>query len=340
MGFQLLARIFDFSGLAGNFQPAAWHYLIPTAWFAAPFTLFLEHDFGRFYTVLSLSGVIVPVLTTGLYVRWINPYFEKKLQKINSSAAAAGPQSGSKEKWRRAWAALICFNKIESAFYRFTRNMLANERKLKLRLYPNLAFAAVFPFITLSGFLRSGKSWPEVMQQLACSQYYFALYITAALLMVTVKMLSSSERYKGAWIYRALPLASPAPVLKGSLKAYIVKFIVPVYLFDSIIFALICGPQIIPDLVLIFLNILLAVLFLLKMTTKELPFSKDFETTAEGRAGMVFLSMAVCGALAGVHAFAKGLPFGVMFNMIGSLVLSAVLWHLIFKITWQEILYD
>lgn len=341
VSYQFIGRIFDLSRITITFQPASWHFFLPTTWFAAPFSLFIEHSFTKYFTVLSLLGVVIPALTTLLYIILVIPYFEGKLQKLNSDSAGISQGTGIKEKLHRALAHLICFNKTESAFYRFTQNMLANERKLKLKLYPNLAFAIVMPFIMLSSALRYEKSFAEVINKVSNGPYYLALYMTAAFLAMTTTMLSTSEKFRGAWIYRALPIESPISILKGALKAFIIKFMLPVYCFTGLMFVLLCGLKIMPDIILIFLNMLILALITFKLNRKELPFYKDFQYTPDGsRVGILFLSLLICGAFAVIHFLIKYLTFGVEINIIGSLILIAVLWNLSFKITWKDVMKD
>gem|GEM_PF-4954363 len=156
ISYQFIGRIFDLSRVTITYDPAWWHFFIPTTWFAAPFTLFIEHNFTGFFTWSSLLGIIIPGLTTLLYVFLVMPYFESKLQKLNSSSGHIR-QTNIKEKLQQAAARLLCFSPTESAFYRFTQNMLANERKLKLRMYPHLAFAIIMPFIIMASSIKKRR---------------------------------------------------------------------------------------------------------------------------------------------------------------------------------------
>jgi len=244
-----------------------------------------------------------------------------------------------REKIQRAAANLLCFSRTEKAFYQFTQNMLSNERKLKLRLYPQLAFALVMPFLMLSGIIGSGVSWSDIIVDLSNSKLYLAIYGSAIFLASTTTMISSSENYKGAWIYRALPIESPVPLLKGALKAFIVKFIIPIYLLIALIFVLLCGLKIIPDLILIFINMIMVLLFIFKLNRKELPFFRDFQVTqGMNRVGIMLISILVCGLCVLVHLLLTYVPFGVILNIVLSLVITMVLWRKSFNITWNEII--
>lgn len=338
ISYQFIGRIFDLSRVTITYDPAWWHFFIPTTWFAAPFTLFIEHNFTGFFTWSSLLGIIIPGLTTLLYVFLVMPYFESKLQKRNSSSGHIR-QTNIKEKLQQAAARLLCFSPTESAFYRFTQNMLANERKLKLRMYPHLAFAIIMPFIIMASSIKNVGSFSDIISHIASGNYFFGLYMTAAFLAITPTMLSASEEYRGAWIYRALPIESPAPVLKGALKALLSRIILPVYLFTALILILICGARIIPDIILIFINMLILIMLSFKMNNKELPFYRDFQTNQNYTViGVMILLFIVCGACAGLHLFLQSITPGVAVNIVASLAILSGLWYKSFHITWKDII--
>ena len=130
------------------------------------------------------------------------------------------------------------------------------------------------------------------------------MYISLVFFATLFTVITTSENYRGAWIYRAMPVDNPGPVLKGAMKAFIYKYVVPFYLLTCLIFLALCGIRILPDLVLIFINMMILMLVMFKLSKKELPFYKDFQT-AQGASnlGLFFLSFALCGGLAAAHYF-------------------------------------
>ncbi|WP_269849882.1 hypothetical protein [Methanosarcina horonobensis] len=98
VGYQFMGRIFNLTRLTVTFHPAWWHFLIPTTWFAAPFSLFIERNSSQYFTALSLLALIVPTAATVLYMTLVIPYFEGKLQKLNSSSMRANKGAAIREK--------------------------------------------------------------------------------------------------------------------------------------------------------------------------------------------------------------------------------------------------
>lgn len=336
LGYQLVGRLFDFSGGSGHFSPQWWNFLLPSAWFAAPFSLLVDHDYSTIYLLLTAAGIVIPILAVLLYLKAVAPAFEKNLQKL-----AGGSERGHTAKKylvQRKVSRLLCPGRLEKAFFVFSSDMLKNERKLKLRLYPNIAFAVIFPFIFLLNRGNGSQSFAQTLAQIKSGDFFLFLYLSAMMLAPMLPVLAMSENYKGAWIYRVIPVASPGVILRGTFTAFIYKYVFPVFFFSGLAFAWIYGPQIIPDLILIFFNALLLMLLVFKYSNKELPFCRDFQSTQNNNITVVILSLVLCGVFAGVHYLLKKFfSPGVFLFLAVSVVSSLILWHTVFRITWQEL---
>lgn len=335
--YQLIGRIFNFSDLNISTTPQWWHLLLPSAWFAAPFSILIEHDYNSHYVVLSLVGIIVPIIAITLYVMVVAPRFERNLQKLNGGSSKR--KTMGKASLRRMVSNIICHNPLEKVFFMFTVQMLENERKLKLRIYPSMALSVAFPFIFMLNLVRDMGSFSDISAQISQGRYYLYLYFSTALLAAVFPLISLSQNYKGAWIYKALPVENPAVVLKGAFKGFLYKYIVPLFLFISILFIGIFGLKIIPDLALIFLNMLILMLSIFHFSKKELPFCKEFQYAQNGsNTVVVFLMFGLSGVAAAIHYFASVLfPLGLALNIGVSLIIVTILFRHSFKISWKDI---
>lgn len=335
--YQFIGRIFNFSDLNISVTPQWWHLLLPSAWFSAAFSIFIEHDYNRHYVVLSAVGIIVPIIAIMLYVTVVAPGFERNLQKLNSGSSKR--RSMEKASLRQIVSNIICNTPMEKAFFRFTLQMLDNERKLKLKIYPNMALSVIFPFIFMLNLFGGMESFSDVYAQISQGRYYLYLYISVALLAAMFPLISLSQNYKGAWIYKALPVDNPAVVLKCAFKGFLYKYIVPIFLLLSLLFIGIFGLKIVPDLALIFLNMLILMLTIFRFSKKELPFYKDFQYAQNGSSTVtIFIMFALCGVAAAIHYIAVVfLSFGLVLNIGISLMIVMILWHYSFKISWKDI---
>ncbi len=217
-------------------------------------------------------------------------------------------------------------------------NMLSNERKLKLSIYPSLVFAIIFPFIFFLSFFHSGIAFADSFEEISTGKYYLYLYFSVLFLALLFPIISLSENYKGAWVYKALPVDNPAMVFKGAFKAFAVKYIIPVYLWISLFFIVVFGIKVVVDLVLIFINLIMLMLSIFYSSKKELPFSVDFQYMKKrNRPQVIILSMVLTPVLAGIHYVVLNIPFGIMINIALSLIITGVLWHVSFQMTWNNI---
>ncbi len=143
IGYQFLARSFEFVDLNIAMEFHWWSVFLIPMWFAAPFELLLNGDRSLLTVVFSVLAIIMPIVSIWLYIKLI-PTFERNLQKLLSTSKS------KKEKTNRLkefLLKLICRTSEERAFYRFASLMMKQEREFKLKVYPSLGFAFVIPFI-------------------------------------------------------------------------------------------------------------------------------------------------------------------------------------------------
>jgi len=336
--YQLIGQIFDISETVINVTPAWWHYFLPSAWFAAPFSLFLEQDVSLYYIHLCTAALAVPTISLILYISIVRPRFELYLQKLNSSSTGKTKTVSFRKRLHDQMADFICADRQERAFCKFTQKVAGNERKLKLVLYPSLAFAVVMPFIFMFGIFGDGKNITGILRNISSGRYHLGLYYTAVILANTVLSFRTSQNYSGAWIYRALPLETPVPIFRGAVKSILLNFMIPAYIIPAVIFVLLMGPKVIPDIALIFFNMLVLTMFIFKLSKKELPFYRDFHYTQDGNTvAAVFISLFAAGLMAGVHFLISGIPFGVPANTAVSIIVFILLWKSSFRIAWKDV---
>ena len=146
-------------------------------------------------------------------------------------------------------------------------------------------------------------------------------------------MMRYSINYRGAWIYKAMPIENTASIFKGTLKAFIVKLMLPVYILESILFIFIFGIRIIPDIFVLFFNILLFTVICFKSMKKSLPFSEKFQTSGQGEKLIFIPLMILLGVLAGIHYFCTFINYGICVYLIILIILVTVLWKRAFNVS-------
>lgn len=338
IGYQFVGRMFNVSQYNVVFTPKWWIYFLPPSWFAAPFQLFVEKDFGNHYIYLSLLGIIIPIISFIVYTKVIIPYFEKNLSKLNNNSTGKNRFAEIKERLQWMIGKILCFNKMENIFFRFTQKMILNERKLKLRIYPNASLAAVMPLIIIFRTFGHNRTFSEVIGEIARSKSYFSIYMSILLLSNLIIMIKTSEKYGGAWIYRVLPIEEPSPIYRGAFKAFLVQYIIPAYLVPSIVFLAICGPKIFIDMAVMLLNLILVSSIIFKISSRELPFSMDFNHIKSSNIMALIISLVYCGLSTALHMFLKPVANALLVYS-GVLIIAIILfWTMGMKIKWKDVI--
>ena len=336
--YQLVGRMFNLIDLNVQIDLHWWSYLLPSSWFAAPFAILFSDEHRTVFFLLSAIGIIVPVLALILYIKAAAPAFEQNLQKLNSAGGGRAKELSGLHKI----SALLCPNHDERVFFEFTCSMLKSERKLKLRLFPSLTLGIIMPFIILLNFAHTATSMSDFLKTVSQGKYYLYAYFSIVMYSTLFSVVGKSESYRGAWIYKAMPVDDPGLVLRGAMKAFLYKYIVPFYLLTCMIFILFWGIRIIPDLLMIFMNLILVVLLIFLASKKELPFSQSFSNEQGTRSiGLVLLSVLLCGSMAAAHnLLITRLSYGAALGLGISTVLTVFLWRKSFHISWDQITRD
>ncbi|WP_026883769.1 hypothetical protein [Clostridium akagii] len=323
IGYQFIGRIFNIVGYNVVYVPKWWQYFIIPMWFSAPFELINNGSTKIYFVILTALAIVIPIIAIIIYIKLL-PTFEKNLQKLNNNYSQNKNQN---YKFTNGISNLICSTKVEKTFFRFCLDMMKNERNFKLKVYPSLGFSIVLPFIFLFSYIRD-----EGFSTMASSKLYFTIYFCALMLPSVIMMIKYSEKYKGAWIYKVAPLAETSDIYKGTFKALIVKLILPIYFLECMIFTAIFGIRIIPDLILIFLIMLIYVVVCFSLFKKALPFSEAYGTGGQGEGMIIIPMMIILGVMALIHFFVTTIQYGVFIYIIIALLVNIFAWKKAFKI--------
>ncbi|AJS60484.1 hypothetical protein [Paenibacillus sp. IHBB 10380] len=321
IGYQLTFRVFNIMDFKWVFEEKWWQYFIVPLWFATPFEMLIRGDMRTTFMIFSLLSVIVPIVAMLIYVR-LMPSFEHHLQKLSDSSTSR------RRKWfnGRSLSNFLCKTPEERLFFRFTSDMMRNERDFKLKVYPSLGLSLVFPFLFLFNSMQS-----QGLEGMSGGKMYLCIYFMAILVPSTLMMLKYSVNYKGAWLYRTVPLQDTASILKGSIKACLVKLMMPLYILESVVFLYIFGLRIIPDIVVVGLSVGIYVLISFRVLRKALPFSEPYQATQSNEGLKLFFLIGVLVAFIGVHLLFTTMSYGVYIYMILLIGVNIVGWRKSFR---------
>lgn len=330
VGYQLVCRVFDFTNLNIEFAPKLWHYFMIPIWFAAPFNMISRHLEIQ-YIILSLLALFIPIILTLVYIKTSNK-MEKYVQKLDNNTDEVRIK---KKRLSKLVENICCRDKYEKIFFRFSQDMIRNEREFKLKVYPSLGFSIVFPFIMMiqqfqdSSFsaIRSGKM-------------YLFMYFSLIMLPTIIMMIKYSGKYKGAWIFKLITTDDLTPLFKGVIKGVIVRLYLPVFLVESIIFIIIFGVRIIPDIIIMLLVSLIISVLTFNLINKDIPFSKSFNDAKQSSDNGVSIGiMFIIGFIALIHVAIVliGMPILIYAYMLLLILITWLSWKFGFKVRLSKL---
>ncbi|MBK3495554.1 hypothetical protein JFL43_11955 [Viridibacillus sp. YIM B01967] len=322
LSYQVMAHSFELSQVNIQYTFHWWHILLPPLWYGAPFEVLLNHNYSASLFVLMACGIVIPVLALRLYIK-LMPAFERSLSKLLSDSVRTKGKSRPFEEW---CAKILCRDPQERTFYRFAALMMRQEREFKLKAYPQVGFALVFPFVMFFNEVRM-YSFKETI----ANENVFPVYFSALMIPTVVHLLRFSGKYKGSWIYRAAPINNDKMLYSSALKAAIMQLFFPAFIVISMAFALLFSWEVIPDIIIIFLvGILITLISYVILNGETYPFSTSHELTQDNNTMKLFMAMFVIGGFALVHFFIANIPYA---RGIYTLLLIAAIvigWHVVF----------
>ena len=314
VGYQIVIRIFPFNKFLNFDFSAKWyHSFLPPLWFGAPFEVLFNQEYDIIYLIMFSLLIVVPLVAFIIYLKLI-PKFEESLLKYHS-------YDNKQYKIKKWHIPKILVKKEEQPFYKFSSLLMKREREFKLRVYPSLGFSIIVPFL----FIFQGVS--------VDINYYhfFSIYFCALMIPPVVLTLSYSSNYKGAWVYYSLPINNLNLVVKGTLKAFIIRLLLPVFIIESIIFIYLLGTKIIIDLVVVLLVFNAFVAVCSKLSGNKLPMSQSIENISKGQGMFIFLSMMILSFFALVHFIISYFTYGIYIYCLFLLLFNFLIWKISFR---------
>lgn len=322
VGYQVLIRSFDLVDFEILYSFSWWHLFIPPLWYGATFELVLHQNFSGAMITFTALSFLVPILAILFYAR-LMPSFERNLEKLVSET---GKGKEKKNRLDDLWAKITCRSNEERVFFRFAAMMMKQEREFKLKVYPGLGIALVFPFIFIFSELRE-----RPLADISTGKMFLFIYFCNLLIPTTVQMLKFSGNYKGSWLMKAAPIKHASALYSGSLKALLVKLYLPVLLLVGIAFTWMFTGRIIPDLVAVFLAGIIQALLTYKLINNETyPFSNSFEFAQEANGIKMIIPILLIGVFVILHLFAMMVDNGIYMYIIVLLASVLVGWRIAF----------
>lgn len=321
LSYQFLGRMFDIVDVDIIYQSKIWNLFFPPMWFAAPLYAVDGGEINKIIITLIVLAFIVPVIAITLYIK-NTAKFEDSLSKLNIT------RNNEKEKKNSLFYKIgrfACRNNEEKAAYDLSVSMMKREREFKLMTYPSLGFDIVFPLLFIFMFsVDFVNEIRDISLHMSLNIYWF-IFMVPTLLMA----LQYSNNYNAAWIYEATFISDKSNIYKGSYKALLVNLLLPLYLFESIIFIVIFGIKVVPILIIAFIFLLIFIVIEHIIGKNSLPFSiKVGEVDKSQSFISTLLGMLILGVAVGINFF-------MLFNIYALIVYGIILTVIAF-IMWNK----
>ena len=327
IGYQFIARSFDFMHTDIVYDQSWWNVLFIPMWFSSNFSIIDGKSLDSIGIVLSILSIVVPIISLVVYKKLV-PVFEKNLQKLNDNTYKSKEK---KEKFSIKVSKLICRDKEERAIFNFVYNILDKDRDFKTKVYTSLALGVFMPIIIIfTSYDNSGII--NYLKEIRESYLYLSGYLGIVIIQNIITMVQYSNEFEGAWIYEILPIKNIRNIYTGMFKGSIYKLYFPSFILLSIVFILIFKIEVIKHLTVLFLSGVFVSMVSFKLNEKHLPFSKPYNVGTSSKNIIVVLkSMITTVILVGIHFWIILMNINVLIYIYALILIGII------KISWNSI---
>ncbi|MEJ2146895.1 MAG: hypothetical protein P8020_17340 [Acidobacteriota bacterium] len=277
---------------------AWWVYLLPPAWFAAPFDG-VAGSWSLTDIILSTLAVVMTLAALLLLLLVFGPRYHREVADLSVSGAGRqrNRRLGDEDSQFSAHPGIsrslrngrpLTRSPAEEAAFGFTWAMVGRDREFRMRTLPLLA---LIPIYILFFLFNSQSSLSETLAGLRESdKYFYILYVVAYMAPASLLSLRYSTNWQAAWVYEVLPFQKAGEVLSGAVKAVVVRFYVPIYAAAAAAVVYVWGIRVIDDVLLSGTATLVAILLFSITAGRRYPFSEEFVVArGAGRSGLLMI---------------------------------------------------
>lgn len=326
IGYQLIPRIFEFTDLNISYKEKLWNLLVPPMWFAAPIYALDQGQLTSIALSLLAFSIVIPLIAIVTYVKK-SKQFENYLSKLNAND---GKENKKKKGLLYKLGYIFCKNNEEKAIYSFSSSLIKNERDFKLKLYPNLGFSLIMPFLFMFIINDSHNigSFSEWKNSISNSNSYLYIYFFILMFGNTLSLLQFSNDYKASWLYISTPIKNKSIIYKGCYKAVFINLLLPLFMVQSIAFIWLFGLKVIPHLIVILAFATLVIPVEHFISNFKLPFSVQANVVDSSQNLIVFfISFFIVGLGALIHFLLSKNTFAIIIYSLILIVLNLVIWN-------------
>ena len=341
-GYRIVGRLVNFDALQSSLELKVswWHYLVPPVWMGNCMNIAINHEFDGSKFIFIFLTLTVPFMVFFLVNNVFSENFSQKIagidvakreEKIVNQAKTGG--------FVNRLANIFTGTPIEHGAFEFVWKLTTRDRKFKLRVYPSLAYLLIYPIFMIGSGNNEG-SFSQQVEHLGESSWLLVMmiYLCFSILLTIRLQIAQSEEFKAAWIFMIAPLSQPGEVLSGAFRSVMVKFMLPIVLFLSIILPIIWGFNVFDDVLFGALAVInIALLNSIGSTSNKLPFSTEVKNNAGSNFLRTMLFMMATGLIGMMHYFLMQVPYVIAVFAVFQLMLVMFLLKKYREVGWEKI---
>jgi len=312
----------------------------PPYWFSRMVLIF-NNTFINSDIVLSILALLVPFLSIWVVVKYMAPSFSKKMTLITSGTVEKKHKTKDKNEVSKKnslieWLGRKLTNSgAEYAGFILTSNMVLKSKDFKIRVFPSIGYILVFVLIFL--FNKSGNVFTQDSKSIMPA-FLLIIYMSSFVLTTAILQMPFSDKYKAAWIFYISPVEKPGLLISGAVKCIFLYFFVPLFILLSTLSIVFLGAEIIPNLILGFVNLLSISSLLAYINIKSLPFSKLQVATSGGSGFIKALILLIFPAVFGItHALISDFFWVVIVFIFISMFVPWLILDGVKNFSWEKL---
>ena len=297
-GYQFGLKMVDKSVIQDMVLPVHWYtFFVPPAFFSGFIEAITSMHFSIPHIIFTTEAIIMPVAAIYFTGKYLTPVFNRKLMDLEQGDrnSKVKTEVSGKGIWLRLMLSLFVFSTEEKAPFKLMWKMTGRERLFKQTLLPSYGYILI---IIVLPFFTNPTDFSKLVES---DKYLLLLYVFLLVAATLPTALLIGNNKQSSWIFRCVPLNSPAVLFKGFINAAFARFFIPLYIVVSIIICFIWGIRVLPDVIIALMSIYFFTLLFYFLQPPDFPFSLEKSATSGGagfiRAFVVFALAVVVGFL-------------------------------------------
>jgi hypothetical protein len=340
-GYRLVGRLVNFDALMNGVDSKVqwWYFLVPPIWMGNSMNLIIKNEFDATKFLFLFLTLTVPFMVVFLVNNVFSDVFNQKIAGMDIAKRQERiPNKVSKKGWTDTLSGIFTGTSTERGAFEFVWKVTSRDRKFKLRIYPSLAYLLIYP-VFMIGTGRGDGSFLQQIEHLieSTGMGIVVIYLCGTVLLTIRSQISQSEDFKAAWLYQLAPIIKPGEILSGSLRAIMVKFLLPITIFLSLVLSIIWGVNLLDDLLFGMLTITNLDLLLSIGMSNKLPFSSEIKKNGGGSFIRNMTYVFITGIIGLVHYLMMQVPYVIGVFMLLQLVLALFLFKKYREVGWEKV---